>query len=81
MIVVIAIFEENLNCLYKSMSQIKAALANADLLAFLYLKVSLIQNAVYIQQKKKRTFYEVYKEAKIKLWKFIRRHGQEIIKA
>jgi len=47
-IVVIAIFEENLNRLHKSILQIKAMLVNADLLAFLCLKVSLMQDAIYI---------------------------------
>jgi hypothetical protein len=81
MIVVTAIFEENPNCSHRSMSQIKAALVNADLLAFLCLEVSLTQNAVHIQQKGERTFYEVHKEEKIELWKFMRRHGREITEA
>ncbi|KAH6702790.1 hypothetical protein BKA61DRAFT_494778, partial [Leptodontidium sp. MPI-SDFR-AT-0119] len=41
-IIVTAIFEENPNCSHKNISQIKAALINADLLVFLYLEVSLI---------------------------------------
>jgi hypothetical protein len=81
MIVVIAIFKENPNCSYRGMSQIKVALVNADLLAFFYLEVSLMQDAVQIQQKGERTFYEVHGEEKIELWKFMRRHGREITEA
>jgi dsRNA-specific ribonuclease len=81
MIVVTAIFEENPNCSHGSMSQIKAALVNADLLAFLCLEVSMMQDAVHIQQKGERTFCEVHEEEKIELWKYMRRHGREITEA
>lgn len=80
-IVVTAVFEENPNCEHGSMSQIKAALVNAYLLALLCLEVSLMQDAVHIQQKGERTFYEVHEEEKIELWKFMRRHGREITEA
>ena len=81
MIVVTAIFEEKPNCSHGSMSQIKAAIVNANLLAFLCLEVSLTQDAVHIQQEGERTFYEVHEEEKIELWKFMRRHGREITEA
>ena len=63
------------------MAQIKAALVNADLLAFLCLEVSLMQDAVNIQQQGERAFCEVHKEEKIELWKFMRRHGREVTEA
>lgn len=71
-------FLKKTQIIHGSMSQIKAALINADLLAFLCLEVSSMQDTVHIQQEGERAFYEVHEEEKLELWKFMRRHGREI---
>lgn len=63
------------------MTLIKAALVNADLLAFFCLEFSIKHDTVNIQQKSHREFCEVHGEDSIPLWKFMRHHSQEIVTA
>jgi dsRNA-specific ribonuclease len=79
-IVVTELFEHNPDLSHGDMTSIKAALVNADLLAFLCMEISCAQDTVEIQQKNGK-FCAVHEEGQIELWKFMRHHSQEIMKA
>lgn len=64
-----------------AMTRVKAALVNADFLAFLCLEFSITYDIVNIQQKKSREFYEVHADDHTELWRFMRHHSQEIMAA
>ena len=80
-IVVTVLFEHNLALSQGKMSAMKAALVNADFLAFLCMDVSLMQDTVDIQQHTNGKFNEVHGKRQIELWKFMRHHSQDVMKA
>jgi dsRNA-specific ribonuclease len=80
-IVVPVLFEHKSDYSHGEMTSIKAALVNAELLAFLCMEYSLVQDTVDIQQKNIGRFCEVHGERQIELWKFMRHHSPDIIKA
>lgn len=80
-IVVSVLSEHKSDCSHGEMTSIKAALVNAELLAFLCMEYSWVQDTVDIQQKNGARFYEVHGERQIELWKFMRHHCQDITKA
>jgi len=81
MVVVSTIFKHNQAYSHGDMTQMKAALVNADLLAFLCLELSLIKDTVNIQAKNDGEFCAVPATEEIGFWKFMRHHSQEITKA
>jgi dsRNA-specific ribonuclease len=63
------------------MTMIKAALVNADLLAFFCLEFSITCDRINIQQKNSRQFCETHTSDEMELWGFMRHHSQEIMAA
>lgn len=62
------------------MTQIKAALVNANLLGFLCLESSYAQDVVSIQEAQAGIFKEKHGVEQVQLYKFMRHHRQEITK-
>ena len=80
-IVVSLLFEHNSKWSHGDMTAMKAALVNADLLAFLCMETSLWQETIDIQQESNGKFGKVHGKRQIELWKFMRHHSQEVMKA
>ena len=81
MIVVSVLFKHKPYRSHGDMTLIKAALVNADLLAFFCMEFSVMQSTVHIKQRNDREFCEVHGEDHIELWRFMRHHSQEIVAA
>jgi dsRNA-specific ribonuclease len=79
-IVVSVLWEHKSDCSHGDMTAIKAALVNAELLAFLCMEYSLVQDTIDIQENASR-FYEVHGECQIELWKFMRYCSQDVMRA
>ena len=80
-IVVSLFFEHNSDWSHCDMTAMKAALVNAELLAFLCMGTSLVQETIDIQQETNGELSEVHGKRQIELWKFMRHHSEEIMKA
>jgi dsRNA-specific ribonuclease len=81
MIIVPMLFKSKSDLSHGDMTLIKAALANAQFLAFLCMELSLEQDVVNIEERITGQFHEVHKTDRIQLWMLMRHHSQEIIKA
>jgi dsRNA-specific ribonuclease len=63
------------------MTVIKAALVNADLLAFFCMKFSITYDVVNIEQKGNREFREAHVGHQMELWRCMRHHSEVIMTA
>jgi dsRNA-specific ribonuclease len=78
MVVVSQLVEINKDLTHGEMSLIKAAVVNADFLAFLCMEFALKTSAIRIQQTATGKFRETQETKQIELWMFMRHHSQEI---
>ena len=81
MIVVSVLSKHKPHRSHGDMTLIKAALVNADLLAFFCMELSIISDVINIQQKNDQEFCEVHAEDQRELWRFMRHHSEEIMTA
>jgi dsRNA-specific ribonuclease len=81
MVVVSTIFKHNQVYSHGDMTQMKAALVNADFLAFLCLELSIIEDTVNIQENNEGEFFTVPATEEIGFWMFMRHNSREITKA
>jgi hypothetical protein len=75
MIVVSVLFKHKPYRSHSDITLIKAALVNADLLAFFCMEFSVMQTTVEIRQKNGREFNEVHREILIEIWRFMRHYS------
>jgi dsRNA-specific ribonuclease len=81
MIVVSVLSKHKPHRSHGDMTSIKAALVNADLLAFFCMEFSITCDRVNIQQKNRREFCEVHVGDQMELWRLMRHHSEEIMMA